>query len=102
MKYIMVTDFDKHWDRIDKNFTSYSTNMIRQRVKKERYVSGTNTVFIKKAKYSDIVERAWIGKVWDIQVLPGKIFFRVELEKDIECPSAYSAWGNGWYFELDK
>jgi len=102
MKYIMVTDFENHWTRIEKNFTSYSTNMVKDKRTRDKFVSGTETVFIKKLKYIDEIENAWIGKVWDIEVLPGKIFFRVEIEKEIACPKEYSSLGNGWYFEVER
>lgn len=102
MKYIMVTDFDNHWAYIEKNFTSYSTNMVKQRITKDKYISGTVTIFIKKMKYSDEIETAWLGKVWDIEIFPGKIFFRVEIEKEITCPKEYSLLDNGWYFVFDK
>ncbi len=100
MKYIMVTDFDKHWDQIPDNFTSYPTSMVKQRVANDKYISGTETIFIKKPKHSDHIETAWLGKVYDIVNVPGKIFFRVKLEKEIACPKEYSSLGNGWYFEI--
>ena len=101
MKYIMVTDFDNHWDKIEGNFTSYSSNMIKPRMTKDKLVSGTPTLFIKKTKYSTEVEKAWSGKVWDVNNLSGKIFFRVDIEKDIECPEEYALMDNGWYIESD-
>ena len=100
MKYIMVTDFDNHWDNIEKNYTSYTPKMIKQKVTKDKYVNGTDTLFIKKMEHSAEVEMAWIGKVWDIMDVPGKIFFRVEIEKEIEYPEEYLLFENGWYFEL--
>ena len=99
MKYIMITDFDKHWDMIEGNFTSYSPKMIKMRSRNEKLVSGTDTIFIKKIPDSDEVEKAWHGKVLDIEKLPGKVFFRVEIEKEIECPDKYKAHYNGWYVE---
>lgn len=68
----MVTDSDKHWDRIEGNFTSYSPKMIKQRSRNEKLVFGTDTILIKKIKYSDEIENAWQGKVWDIEKMPGK------------------------------
>jgi hypothetical protein len=102
MKYIMVTDFDNHWANIPGNFTSYSSNMVKLKVTKDKYIPGTETLFIKKLKYSDEIEKAWLGKVLDINILPGKIFFRVEIYNETPCPKAYSLLDNGWYFEFDK
>lgn len=95
----MVTDFDKHWDKIEGNFTSYSPGMIKKRSRTEKLVSGTDTIFVKKIPDSDEIEKAWLGKVWNIEKMPGKVFFRVEIEKEIDCPDKYKAFGNGWYIE---
>ena len=99
MKYIMVTDFDNHGNRIEKNFTSYSSSMIKPKHKKGELISGTATIFIKKAKFSTEIETAWEGKVRDITKLSGKIFFRVEINKEIACPDEYTTLENGWYIE---
>jgi hypothetical protein len=97
----MVTDFDNHWNNIDKNFTSYSSSMVKKGIQKDKFISGTTTIFIKKVKYSDEIENSWVGKVWDIVITPGKTFFRVELDKEISCPREYTSMRNGWYFEFD-
>jgi hypothetical protein len=99
MKYIMITDWDNHWDAIPKNFTSYSPKMLKSKSLKDNLVSGTTTIFIRKQKESDIIEKSWIGKVYDVAKVPGNIFFRVELEKEIECPDEYRDYRNGWYIE---
>lgn len=97
MKYIMVTDFDKHWDRIEGNFTSFPPKMIKLRSRSEKLVSGTETIFIKRIPETDEVEKAWRGKITGIEKMPGKVFFRVEIEEEIECPEKYRGYGNGWY-----
>ena len=99
MKYVMVTDFDKHWDKIPGNFTSYSPKMVKQQPRGKNLSSGIETIFIKKLPESSNVEKAWIGKVNDIEKMPGKIFFRVQIDKEIECPEEYREYGNGWYIE---
>lgn len=99
MKYILVTDFDKHWDRIEGDFTSYSSKMVKLRSRNERLVSGTDTLFIKKIAGTDEVEKAWCGKVWGIEKMPGKTFFRVEIAEEIECPEKCKGYPNGWYIE---
>lgn len=99
MKYVMVTDFENHWDKIKGNFTSYSPKMIKLRSRNEKLISGTDTIFIKKFIDSDEIEETWQGRVLDIEKMPGKVFFRVEIEKVIDCPEKYRAYGNGWYIE---
>jgi hypothetical protein len=99
MKYIMVTDFENHWDKIPGNFTSYSPKMVKLQSRNEKLVAGTDTIFIKKSPDSDEIENAWMGKVRDIEKMPGKIFFRVEIDKVIDCPEKFRTYGNGWYIE---
>lgn len=98
----MVTDFDKHWDNIPGNFTSYSSKMVKYKNTKGKLVSDIQTTFIKRMKDSDKIEQTWTGKVFDISNLSGKIYFRVEIEKEIICPKEYASLVNGWYFEFDK
>jgi len=99
MNYIMVTDFDKHWDKIPGNFTSYSPKMVKHHSRNAQLVSGVETLFIKKIPGRDTVENAWMGKVNDIEKMPGKIFFRVHIDKETVCPEKYSEYSNGWYVE---
>ncbi len=54
---------------------------------------------IKKFNGSSDAEKAWSGKVHDIQKIPGSIFFRVEIEQEIACPEKYADYENGWYVE---
>lgn len=98
MHYILVTDFPNHWDNIKGDMTSYPPKMVKG-MKPDKLASGVDTVFIKKYSGSDDIEKAWSGKVLDIQRIPGSIFFRVEIEKEIECPEKYFNYGNGWYVE---
>ncbi len=98
MKYVMVTGFDNHWDRIKGNLTSYPPKMVKK-FKTDNLKSGIETIFIKKNKDSGGVEKAWCGKVHDIQKIPGGIFFRVEIGKEISCPEMYTEYENGWYVE---
>lgn len=41
------------------------------------------------------VEKAWSGKVHDIQKIHESIFFRVEIGKEIQCPLKYAEYENG-------
>jgi hypothetical protein len=98
MKYVMVSDFPDHWDKIKGTLTSYPPKMVKK-AKLDKLKSGVETIFIKRFKDSTDVEKAWSGKVNDIQKIPGSIFFRVEIEKEIECPAEYTGYENGWYVE---
>lgn len=98
----MVTDYDKHWDNIPANFTSYSTTMLKPKVQGTKIVSGTPTIFIKRLKYSDKIEKVWAGSIRNVHSLPGKIFFEVVIEKEIPCPKKFASFPNGWYFEFEN
>ena len=97
MKYILVTDFENHWDELKESLTSYPKFMLGRDLLKRPVANGTETIFIKKKKRSSIIEKCWIGRVWDIQFLGGKVFFRVEIQADIVCPSEYASYPNGWF-----
>ncbi len=93
----MVTDFENHWDKLESGFTSFSKSMLMRGLLKGPIVNGTETIFIKKKVGSGDIEKSWSGKVWDIHVLPGKVFFRIEIEKEIICPPEYASFPNGWF-----
>ncbi|NLL13817.1 MAG: hypothetical protein GX267_10470 [Fibrobacter sp.] len=98
MLFVMITDFPNHWDKIKGYLTSYPPKMVKK-AKPDQLKSGVKTIFIKKFKDSTDVEKAWSGKIYDIQKIPGSIFFRVEIEKENECPAEYAGYENGWYVE---
>lgn len=97
MKYILVTDFEKHWDKLEQNFTSFPKQMLHRELMKAPLVDGTKTIFIKKKKWSGTIERCWIGTVRDIQFIGGKVYFRAEVLREEDCPIEYSSYPNGWF-----
>jgi hypothetical protein len=94
-KNISITDFPNHWANLPKSMTSYSSNMVKPKSFKDKLQPGTPTIFIKKEKYTDKVEKSWSGTMFDIQQVSGSIFFRVEIEKEIACPEEYAERGSG-------
>ena len=101
MKYILITDFENHWDSLEENFTSFPTRMLGRDLMKRHLVNGTETIFIKKTKKSGKIEKCWTGRVQDIQFFGGKVFFRVEIQAEAICPDAYGSYPNGWFCETD-
>jgi len=67
MKYIMVTNFENHWDKIPNNRTSYTLSMLKGKMSKDNLVPGTETIFIKRKKGGGGLEGAWQGKVIDFE-----------------------------------
>ena len=63
MRYIMVTNWDDHWDNLPNNRTSYSDFMLRDGMTKQKIYENTPTIFIKRKKKQRIAERAWNGFV---------------------------------------
>lgn len=94
--FIMVTDWAKHWDGIPK--TSYYKTMIHGAGKQlENIIENTRTIFIKKNKQTNIVEKVWEGFVNNFSFETEKITFNVNIKKDSLPIPEYSNYVNGWY-----
>src|SRR2546425_4564504 len=83
LKYIMVTDFEKHWDRIPNKETSYPYRMLKGDTAGKVLINGTPTVFVKVDK-DGLPIKAWNGRVEGIREEGSDIKFRVVLEFQIE------------------
>jgi len=100
----MVTNFDKHWDNIYKNYTGFSTPMLKFEMRNYgRLPLDLPTIFVKRKKDGS-VEKIWKGTISDLEKKPHKkdIFkwwFFVHIEKEIECPEKINLYNEGWYIE---
>lgn len=102
MKYVMVTHWNKHWDKLPQNRTYYAPGMFKQGMSGEKLEEKTPTTFIKLDRITRRPERAWEGYVHNItQQEGGKIYFMVALASEIEVPEKYIAYIEGWYLETD-
>jgi len=100
MKYLMVTSFDYHWNRITNNRTYYTLGMIKWDIEKKPPVEGADTIFIKKHKSTKKLEKCWEGKVFQFEKVESektRIYFKVKIEKPIECPQQFIDRPEGWY-----
>jgi hypothetical protein len=102
MKYVMVTKFDKHWDKIEKGETSYGIGMLRDNMSESKLAENTETIFIKKER--DIaMSQAWRGSVGHIRRAASKgkkkIYFSVTITEQIDFPEKYRPYSEGWYLE---
>ena len=102
----MVTHFKDHWDKLPNNQTSYTLGMLRygldfKKIKKhEKKMDGkVPTIFIKVNKDTKKFEKAWVGYTYDFKQLGTKIYFKVEIRKEILPPPSYRNLSEGWYFE---
>jgi hypothetical protein len=105
MKYVMVTNWNDHWDNLGKwaNRTLFTESMLKGMMSKDKLVEGTETLFIKRKKETGIVEQCWSGKISDFKYGEYKgfpaVWFRVNLEKRIVCPDEYRNYPLGWHYE---
>ena len=98
-KYIMVTNFDDHWDRIPGGETCYTRKMLRG-VRLDRLEEDAPTLFIKVERKSKRPEKAWVGRVRGFRVEAHRVCFKVIIEKELqEVPPKYRGYKEGWYEE---
>lgn len=100
MKYVMVTHWDDHWDGIGGEAT-YSFNMLRGDMAREKLREHTPTVFIKLAKDSRLPEKAWQGEVHSLN-LTNRIGFKFDLREEIRVPPEYANLKEGWHLFEDN
>jgi len=103
MQYIMVTNFERHWDNIPENRTFYTIGMFKGLMSLEKLVDGTPTLFIKRKRGEKIVEKCWQGHVYDFLEtsfgMKDKIYFTVDIEKEVKCLNKYHSYSEGWHCE---
>jgi hypothetical protein len=63
MKYILVTLFEDHWDKLKENFISFPKQMLSPDLMRQPIAEGIETIFIKRDKRFGTMERCWIGTV---------------------------------------
>jgi len=105
IKYLMITSFPDHWDEIPGNRTSYPIFMFREGMRKELIENNAKTIFIKVNKKTKKAEKAWMGTVYDFEEKEGKIYFSVNIEKEIPLdtiPKEFREKTEGWYFIGDR
>jgi hypothetical protein len=94
----LVTSWPRHWDKTAYK-TSFTIGMLHGRVMNPNYiVDHTPSVFIKVDRLG-LVEKCWIGEVFNKNVIGEKVWFEFRLEKAIDCPSSYASYRDGWYVD---
>lgn len=103
MKYVMVTNWEGHWDNLPGEKTYYTLGMLKGKMGENRVADNVETVFIKLNKSSKTFEKAWVGKTGSFKKGEKNnkkvIYFTVTLDREIECPGAYRNHTEGWYLE---
>ena len=103
MRYIMVTNFDDHWEGVG-NEAYFTLSMLKGGMTRERLVDNTETIFIKRNRFSKRVENAWEGKVWGFSFKRDNrgrdsIEFNLNLGTKVRCPPQYLSFSEGWYLD---
>lgn len=96
--YIMVTYYSNHWDHLVSD-TYYTKNMFRNGMRIDKIKEKTQTIFIKRNNQTNILERAWIGFVYNFKIEDSKIYFNVKIKNEIPIAQKYSNYRDGWYIE---
>lgn len=93
----MVTDWANHWDKIKGNRTSYMPDKLATPLPNDKIIENTETIFVKINRKTNIPEKAWIGTVSNFERLGNKLFFNVNINKEVSVPDRYECYVIGWY-----
>ncbi len=96
----MVTHWDRHWDGLGQQETYYPTGLFKQGMDQGKLQDNTKTFFIRRDKSTKQLEKSWLGRVYDIRQdkrEADKIYFKVKIEMEIDCPTEYKGYGEGWW-----
>lgn len=101
MKYVMVTDWEGHWDKVGEQ-SSYSYSMLKGAIMNPAGMADPGqTIFIKTDKTTRLPQKCWEGEVYNIVRRREKVWFKFRLDRQIQCPEKYVGYPNGWFGESD-
>lgn len=108
-KYIMVTHWENHWDKLPNNETHYTTRMLRRNLTTnekldinkilENKSEKIPTIFVKLNENTKELEKAWEGYTYNFRISEDKsrIYFKVHIYREIEPPEKIRELREGWY-----
>ena len=103
MIYVMVTNWEYHWDHLKNDTTYFTTRMLKGKMNQTKLKDNTKTIFKKINKETRVIENAWVGYVYDftesIKNNKERIYFKIKIEGKISCPRKYSNYIEGWYID---
>jgi len=99
----MVTNFDDHWEGVG-NEAYFTLSMLKGEMTRERLFDNTETIFVKRNRFSKRVESAWKGKVWGFSFKKDdlgrdSIAFNLNLGAKVQCPPQYLSYSEGWHID---
>lgn len=95
MYYILTTYFQDHWDKIRNNKTSYLRKFLM--VSEDDLTNNIQTIFLRITRPNGDIEKAWLGKVYNIEITNDKINFSVSIDREIEVDPEFARTKIGWY-----
>ena len=99
MKYILVTSWPKHWDKIGGK-SSFTYSMLKGRIMDpERIVVPAPAVFIKLDRETRLPQKCWKGEITAKKRTENRIWFDFRIDGTIECPPQYIGYPEGWFAE---
>ena len=101
VRYVLVTDWRDHWDKIPGGVTSFSADMLVPPMTPDLLKSATPTLFLLMSRSPRAPLKAWTGRVTLVSHGPGhkKVVFRVRISKETRFPKKYAGLEDGWHVE---
>jgi hypothetical protein len=86
--YVMITDWDDHWDNIqsesESKSTYYTERLIEFNLQSHQLVENAPTLFIKVEEKTHKIIGAWFGYVGKFRKEKKKIYFDVQIEEEVD------------------
>jgi len=96
-RYTMVTNFDKHWDKLGDDETSYPLRMLKgETASDDIFVENSPTTFVKLSAANHQPEGVWEGSVYGFRKTTSRIFFKVKIDR-VVTPASQHRLDTGWY-----
>ena len=111
-KYIMVTHWRDHWDKLPNNETHYTTRMLREDLVTNEKLDINKiledkskkipTIFVKINEDTKELEKAWKGYTYDFRISEDKIYFKVQVSREFKPPEKIRKLREGWYVDIEQ
>ena len=95
MYYILTTFFQDHWDQVRNNRTGYKLEYVN--IPSEQLINNTPTIFLRINRQTREIEKAWLGKVFDIETTEDKLNFSLIIDSEIEVQPEFVRTNINWY-----
>ncbi len=97
MKYVLVTSWPRHWDKIEGK-SSFTYSMLRGSVMNpDRIVERTPALFIKSDKETRLPQKCWQGEILSKKRTEDRLWFTFKLDGLVKCPERWIGSPDGWY-----